>query len=190
LTLARNSFEVPVTAYAVAGDFCRIFAKDMNGLYLLSFLLTADPVKAEQCFVSGFADCIESTRVFREWAPSWTRRTIIQSAIRMMKPSPERTGHWTAPAADGLDATDRSVPLAALLGLKTFDRFVFVMSILERFSDQDCKALLGASRQDIIRARARAFERIGKSKGGLFRPAFATPKNSQLTVDLAGLRSS
>jgi len=42
-----------VAAYAVAGDFCRIFAEGMSGIYLLSFLLTGDRVKAEECFVSG-----------------------------------------------------------------------------------------------------------------------------------------
>ena len=33
--------------YASAADFCRIFEREMNGLYLLSYLLTADGALAE-----------------------------------------------------------------------------------------------------------------------------------------------
>jgi len=39
--------------YAMKSDFCRIFEKDMNRLYLLSFLLTGDRSTAEKCFVGG-----------------------------------------------------------------------------------------------------------------------------------------
>ena len=38
--------------YATAGDFCTIFDKDMNSLYLLSLLLAGDRQKAEQCFAT------------------------------------------------------------------------------------------------------------------------------------------
>jgi hypothetical protein len=52
---------------AVHPDFCRIFDKDMNRLYLLSFLLTADPQLAQDCFVRGLEDAMKSNRVFKEW---------------------------------------------------------------------------------------------------------------------------
>ena len=45
--------------YASSDDFRRVFDEDMNSLYLLSFLLTADREKAEQCFVSGLEDAVE-----------------------------------------------------------------------------------------------------------------------------------
>ena len=64
----------------------------MDNLHLLSFLLTADLAKAEECFVSGLEDCVEGTYVFRDWAQSWARRTIIQNAIRMLAP---RKNHST-----------------------------------------------------------------------------------------------
>ena len=35
------------TPYASGADFCRIFDKEIDGLYLLSFLLTSDRKKAE-----------------------------------------------------------------------------------------------------------------------------------------------
>jgi hypothetical protein len=158
LTQARNISNVPVAAYAVAGDFCRIFAEGMSGIYLLSFLLTGDRVKAEQCFVSGLEDSVGANRVFREWARSWARRAIIQNAIRMMQPTRERsTSSTTSFAVGEVEVSDK---LAPVLGLKTFERFVFVMSVLEGYSDQDCKTLLACSRQDILRARLQALKHM------------------------------
>ena len=158
MTQARNISDVPAAVYAVSGDFCRIFAEDMSGLYLLSFLLTADSAKAEQCFVSGLGDSVGANRVFKEWARSWARRAIIQNAIRMMQPARARSASSTAAAAVGdLSVSDK---LAPVLGLKTFERFVFVMSVLEGYSDQDCKTLLACSRQDIVRARVQALKHM------------------------------
>jgi hypothetical protein len=39
--------------YAAAADFGEVFTEEMHSLYLLSFLLTADKDKAEQCIVGG-----------------------------------------------------------------------------------------------------------------------------------------
>ena len=44
-----------------------MFAENMDSMHLLSFLLTADQTKAEECFVSGLEDCVEGTYVFRDW---------------------------------------------------------------------------------------------------------------------------
>ena len=68
---------------AVGEDFCGIFEKNMTHFYLLSFLLTADRRMAEECFVRGLEDSARSNRVFKEWADSWARRTIIHNAIQM-----------------------------------------------------------------------------------------------------------
>jgi hypothetical protein len=129
-------------------------------MHLLSFLLTADQAKAEECFVSGLEDCVEGTYVFRDWAQSWARRAIIQNAIRMLAP---RNNYSTAAdvSSDAVScsfgrtqATDYAI--ARILRLEHFERFVFVMSVLERYSDQDCSVLLGCSRQDVGETRMRA----------------------------------
>ena len=156
------------TEYTVARDFCRIFAEHTNGLYWLSFLLTADSAKAEQCFVSGLEDCLEANRVFKDWAESWARRTVIQNAIRVMRPAPDQAAMvlgWAPRSEKKAEDFARDVPLAGLLRLKTFERFVFVMSVLEKYSDQECKTLLGCSRQDIVLARHQALERMATSEG-------------------------
>jgi hypothetical protein len=72
--------------YALARDFCRIFTEEQTALYLLSLVLTADPEKAEECFVAGLEDSIQANPVFKEWARSWSKRMIIKSAIRLISP--------------------------------------------------------------------------------------------------------
>src|SRR6202035_402138 len=76
------------TPYASNRDFCRIFHEETDGLYQLSFLLTADRDKAQQCFVSGLDDSLKGSRVFKEWARSWARRAIIQNAVQVINPRP------------------------------------------------------------------------------------------------------
>ncbi len=165
MTQLRNTSDVPVAVYAVSGDFCRIFAEDMRGLYLLSFLLTGNRANAEQCFVSGLEHSIGANRVFKEWARSWARRTIIQNAIRMMQPTRQRSASLAASAASAeVELSEIEAKLTPVVGLNTFERFVFVMSVLEGYSDQDCKTLLACSRTDIVRARLQALRHMAMSE--------------------------
>ena len=153
--------------YATCGDFCRIFAEDMKNLYLLALVLTADPEKAEQCFVSGLDDCTAGNPVFREWARSWARRVVIKRAIRMIAPGRERASQVLYPAATKAALVSNAgraqrVPaeVYAIFALPALERFAFVMSVLERYSDLDCALLLGCTRESFIQARLQALQRI------------------------------
>jgi hypothetical protein len=64
-------------------------AEDRIRLYLLSFLLTADRAKAEQCFVPGLDLAAEDNAAIRDWAHSWARRIVIGNALRLIAPHPE-----------------------------------------------------------------------------------------------------
>ncbi len=150
-------------AYATSIDFCRIFAEDMSKLYLLALLLTADGVKAERCFAWALEDCSKSGRVFREWAHSWARRAVIQNAIRLAGRELESPPAVWRP---DFSASGAGVP-EALLGvtrLSTFERFVYVMSLLERYRDQDCAVLLRCRRQQVVEARQRALQHVAMPK--------------------------
>ena len=152
------------TPYATKSDFCQVFDQDGNSLYLLSFLLTADPQKAEQCFVAGLEDSVEGTRVFKEWARSWARRSILQNAVRMINPRPiQGISVLNSLSINGNTTTASIVreEFATIVELQSFDRFVFVMSVLERYSDQDCSLLLDCTRRDVLAARTRALQQIG-----------------------------
>jgi hypothetical protein len=49
---------------------------------------------------------------------------------------------------------------ARIVALNSFERFVFVMSILEKYSAQECSLLLGCSRRDVIDARTVAIRHL------------------------------
>ena len=152
--------------YATTDDFRRIFDENMNSLYLLAFVLTADHGLAEQCLVSGLEDAVEGNPVFKEWAHSWARRVIIQNAVRLINPRPDNgNGRWKSASLDSHYKTlpaEWHVEVSALLGLDPFDRIVYVMTVLENFSDHECSLLLDCARRDVLPARARALEEIGR----------------------------
>ena len=153
--------------YAASTDYVRVFREDIGSLHLLSFLLTADQKKAEECFVSGLDDCVEGNNVFREWARSWARRVIIQNAVRMLAPRQEDPTGAPAPV-DSVDygfgqTSEANAAITNILKLPDFERFVFVLSVLERYSDQDCSVLLGCSRQDVNEAKTRGLQQLAES---------------------------
>lgn len=146
-------------AYATEEDFRRIFSEEIRGLYLLSLLLTADHEKAEQCFVSGIERCSEGRDVFNEWARSWTRRIVVQNAIRMISPRTKSIREMSVLPITCVRAHSEDQEfLFAITRLPPFERFAFVMSTLERYSDLDCCAFLGCSRSELINARTHAME--------------------------------
>jgi DNA-directed RNA polymerase specialized sigma24 family protein len=151
------------TLYATREDFCRIFQKDMNRLYRLSFLLTADHSMAEQCFVGGLDRSHEGDPVFKEWAESWARRTIIMNAIRMMRPRPTDDRMSAARSCAIGDQLTELPEIAAIVELPVFERFAFVMSVLEGYSDNECSRHLSCTRGDVVAARTRAMRRFGRS---------------------------
>jgi hypothetical protein len=154
--------------YASHEDFHTIFNEDLKELHQLSFLLTRDPAKAARCLVSGLEDCVSGNRVFREWARSWAKRTIVQNAIREMKPRPSQSNSLlSGPTLSNMDQHSRGpgghFEIDALLRLADFDRFVFVMSVLEHYSEHDCALLLGCSARDTREGRTRALKELAGS---------------------------
>jgi hypothetical protein len=148
-----QSLDDKVTPYATVTDFGEIFTEEMHSLYLLSFLLTADRDKAERCFIAGLGKCVEGIGNFLEWSRLWARRAIIKQAIRMIRPAPEDMADWLPIRVNGPDLQRRKSLFAAIVSLSSFERFVFVISVLERQSDDDCLSLLRCSRREIEIAR-------------------------------------
>ena len=149
--------------YACVADFCQMFVNDMEGIYLLSFLLTGTHSLAEECFVHGLEDYRRGNPVFKEWTRSWVRRTIIRSAIKLVRPQPasNRTPGSTSDLGAG-NAMTLPAAIASIVGLPQFERFVFVMAVLERYCEQECSLLLNCTRGDVIAARNRALQQIAE----------------------------
>ena len=145
--------------YATRADYCRIFQEDMRPLYLLSFMLTANHARAEQCYVEGIENAVNGNPVFKEWARSWSKRSVIQNAIRLVFaesiPSEIRDTCHEPRHKSRADCVIENVTRLAPL-----ERFVFVMSVLERYSDRECSLLLNCTVKDVIDARLRALQTL------------------------------
>jgi len=165
--------------FATCKDFQKIFTEEMGSLHLLALMLTADEYKAQHCFVAGLEDSIQGNPVFQQWARSWSKRAIIKNAIKEIAPMAGRpalalNGHGPAArtpvngkasavhtvAVLQTGSAEKDAHLAAVLELEAFPRFVFVMTILEHFSDRECATLLGSTMQDIAAAKLQAVEQL------------------------------
>lgn len=154
------------TEYATCKDFKQIFTEDMVGLHRLAFLLTADHAKAEQCFVAGLEDSINGNPVFRQWARAWSKRAIIQSAIKAVGPMPGRPGAIPVTAdAHWQNGDDVESIAAVVASWEPFERFVFVMAVLEGYGLRECAALLACPLQDVMAAKSLAMQRLAGQSG-------------------------
>jgi DNA-directed RNA polymerase specialized sigma24 family protein len=145
--------------YATRDDFCNVLEHDMKPLYLLAFLLTGNHGQAEQCFASTVESAFEEKAVFKEWAQSWVKRSLIKNAIRMVFaqfPGREKHDPWSARQ----DQRSPKAKFDAVTKLAPLERFVFVMSILERYSTRDCSLLLSCGFKEVARAQTRAVRQL------------------------------
>jgi hypothetical protein len=146
--------------YAGHADFCDIFRNDTKHLYLLAFLLTANHKESEQCFTSTIEESFKEQSVFKERTRSWVKRRLIENAIEIVSPASARNSQkrdlWSA----GQAGTQRQCEIDTVTKLVPFERFVFVMSILERYSSWDCSLLLGCGVNEVVQARIKALRRL------------------------------
>ena len=124
-------------------DFFRTFDEEMHSLYLLSFLLTADHDKAEQCLVSAMGECVDGVGAFMDGA-------FIDSARGCQMrdpddlPAPEHADYLSLIRLKRAAAAAKNDPFSSILLLDAFERFVFVMSCLEGQPDEECGLFWGA----------------------------------------------
>jgi hypothetical protein len=148
--------------YASREEFVSVFECERAGLRRLALLLTASSVAAERCLSLARRECIASSLVFKGWVLGWTRRMVIRNAIRLIIGPGDQSSVSTNDNAD-----DRSMAFSpedslgaiatseSILDLPKFERFVFVICVLERYSIHDCALLLGKPPRDINDARQR-----------------------------------
>ena len=148
--------------------------ENIKEFYQLSFLLTGDHEKAERCFVAGIEHLVRGNRAFNQWAHSWAKRIIVESAIRELKPRLRQSNFYPLPATfpyiGDLSSTPRGhFQLGAILALRGFERIVFVLSVLDHYSLDDCAGLLGCSVSEIRQARMHALQELINSVEVVFR---------------------
>jgi DNA-directed RNA polymerase specialized sigma24 family protein len=155
--------------YARKEEFAGVFESERAGLQRLALLLTANSEAAKRCLIRAFRECITGSSVSREWVLSWTRRMVIRNAISLvMGPGGQRFVNTNDDAGNGLIAFSPDDSLAtiaeseSILDLPEFDRFVFVICVLERYSMHDCALLLGRSPREVNEARRRVGNQVGQ----------------------------
>ena len=108
--------------------------------------------------------------MFREWARVWAKRVIVENAIRELQP---RRCHSSSSVLLPTVSSHNQQSIGAsghfdvdaVLGLVDFQRFVFVLCVLERYREHECALLLGCSAYEVRQARSQAIEELAK-----FRP--------------------
>jgi hypothetical protein len=154
--------------YATADDFQKYFAREMQDLFHLALLLTADCEHAECCIILAMKDCFNNSSVTAEWIPVWARRTIVRHAVKLLSPkySPdfrESTDQCNPHAGSGANhfLDDSLMDSLAIISLPCFERLVFVICEIERYCIQDCALLMGKSPKDVSDALNRSRCLIG-----------------------------
>jgi len=148
------------TVSSAQNDVCQTFKQDMKVLYLLCLLLTGSERCAEQCFVSSLSDSINLRGTFADWNISWIRHVVVRNAIRMMPLVMHNNKDETSPSGQSGVISSANPALHGVLRLETFERFVFVMSMLEGYSDHECARLLRASAREVSIAKQMAFRHL------------------------------
>jgi hypothetical protein len=94
-----------------------------------------------------------------DWTRFWTRRAVIKHAIQLIMPAPEYADDVSRISLKGPARWADNTSFTPILLLEAFERFVFVMSILEEQSDEECAILLRCSRRDVMMARVLSLQR-------------------------------
>jgi hypothetical protein len=150
-------------SHATATDFCTVLMEEMHSLYLLAFMLTADTHKAKHCFIGGLGEGVEGIGIFMERAGSWARRTVLNQAIQIVLPEPQDSDNASSIGLNEVATPGVSDPVTAIVALSPFERFVYVISILEGHSDEDCSRLLRCSNRDVMIGRELAVRRLANT---------------------------
>jgi DNA-directed RNA polymerase specialized sigma24 family protein len=146
--------------YANREDFCEVFESELKPLYLLAFLLTANHEKAEKCFAMTVEEALNKQSVFKEWVRSWIKRILIKNAIGAVFSTPTRISDKRDLWSEEHDQHGVGDEINSVTGLPRLERFVYVMSILERYSAWECSVLLDCSTKTLAESRLQALSRL------------------------------
>lgn len=139
----------PLYSYAEPGEYADVLIEQMNGLYLLSFLLTADRQLAETCFSTALDEYVQGRTTFMGWAKEEGRRAVLRRAVQIIRPVPKQAYSWSFPSIAPPLVSAAHQPFAAITSLSAFERFVFVMSVFEGLTDEECGSLLNCSMAEV-----------------------------------------
>jgi hypothetical protein len=158
--------------YARKEEFVGVFDCERVGLQRLAILLTANSEAAKRCLSRAFQECIASTSFSKEMGSQLDtshghsqrhqhRHGPRRSVVRQHERRPDDGFAAFSPDdSPGVIAAPESI-----LDLPEFERFVFVICVLERYSIHDCALLLGKSPRHINEARQRVGNQVAQIDG-------------------------
>lgn len=159
-------------SYATLEDFKELFAATQTELLCLSLHLTADAEDAEVCLIRALKDCMTGFPVPKERMHIRARQMVVWNSVRLV------LGSENTPPDDSLGDAVPYVHLetgelqaeelresTAILDLPTFDRLVFVITVLERYSIRDCALLLRSTPKKVRDARLHALNHVISGEG-------------------------
>jgi hypothetical protein len=182
--------------WATAEEVQKHFTAAMNDLFCLAFLLTAHAGRAEECVIRSIRECMKSTQILREGLPAWIRNSVIRNGIAMVNeanldlhqkkdegsiPVIPFSSHASAGTADYS---------AGILELSSFERLVYVICVLERYSSRHCGLLLRKSREEVREARIRALAYIAEFESKWRELSMSSTVDTIGTVDRPELHTS
>lgn len=146
-------------------DFCQLFERELPRLHLLCFLLTANSALSERCLMSALDECLDGIAVAERWPLSWAKRVVVKTALGLVGPNLEvRAGvsHQLL-FTDGMSPHLLNPAMLNIFRLEGLDRAVFVLCVLEGYSEGDSASLLRRSLKEIREARIRAITCVSEA---------------------------
>jgi len=158
--------------YATLEDFKELFAATQAELLCLSLHLTADAEDAEVCLIRALKDCMAGFPVPKERMHIRARQMVVWNSVRLVLGSENTPPHDSLGDAvpyvhlePGELQADELCESTAILDLPAFDRMVFVITVLERYSIRNCALLLRTTPKKVRDARLRALNHVISSEG-------------------------
>jgi hypothetical protein len=142
-------------------DKCQFLVSQMERYYSLALLLTASEEDAESCFVLALDTwskaCANLVPMIQEVVDASIKRVLVDYALRICHPSLGGSPRASTRDIQGEKlASNHSPWAAAIIQLDIFERFVFVLSVLESYSDTECADLLHCQPDEIAESRVQA----------------------------------
>jgi hypothetical protein len=146
-------------------DKCQFLVSHMEQYYSLALLLTASVEDAESCFVLALdrwsKACTNLGLIVQEAANASIKRALVDCALQTCHPFFNNFPQEAALEIARETLTSNQSPwLAAIMQLDNFERFVFVLSVLESYSDQECADLLRCQPREVAESRVQALSSV------------------------------
>jgi hypothetical protein len=134
----------------------------MAELYLLAFMLTADKQTAEECMLGAVDEYLNSSATsLVDWMKDKGRQAVIERAVQCVNPKVKASYSWTLPAGTRSLSAPVHQPFAVITALGTFERFVYVLTVLEGYEEEECAEVLECRPSEVVAARKLSRQLVG-----------------------------